>query len=71
MPDDNSLGIETCSNVENSLLNWVVFDVILSVFHVNIGTQRKNAIHLMNKMNIGTQRENSINLMNKMNNGTH
>jgi hypothetical protein len=26
LPDDDSLGIETCCNVECHLLNWVLFD---------------------------------------------
>ena len=26
LPDDDSLGVETCSNVERRLLNWVVLD---------------------------------------------
>jgi hypothetical protein len=46
MPDDNSLGIEACSSVESSLIKCAVFDVFLSLFRVNIVTQREDSISL-------------------------
>jgi hypothetical protein len=38
LPDDYSVGMETCSSVECSLLKWVVFDVFLVLFYGNIVT---------------------------------
>ena len=47
-PDDDSLGIETCSNEECHLLNWVVFDwhVLIVTLHKHYNTMGSLSVSL-------------------------